>query len=930
MKETFIQNAPLFSSLSPDEQQIIGEALKPQAFAKGETLLTQGQPTASLFLIQSGWVKQATVLDSGRTILNNLGPGSLVGDMDLLLGQLASSSAQANSDVSVWSLSEEDLDKILNEHPLIGLKLSGALGSRVKQLERYLVQHRLRHMPLFADLERTELTAIAEKLEPLDIRRGGLIFRAGAPAERMFIVEQGEVMLTSTAASEPFRQLGPGDMLGEMALLTNKPYDGVARASTEVVLWALPRNDFLALTARYPNIRVAMSNRLSQPLSIDDRVLAQARLRQLALFKDLPDLTLNAIASVLVLRHYPADEQIFQAGDAGDALIIVDSGAVQLSDDQQRTSALRPGEHYGELSLLTGRSRTHSATALSDSNVWLLYKSDFEELLARYPALGDALSKAISARLASTNNLFLNQHLRRISLFAGLNDAERRDIAEVLRAAHFNRGDVIFAEGERGDAVYFIETGEVQLATRIGESYQMNFERLIAGDFFGELALLNDAPRKSTARAVVNDTQLWVLHKADFEQILTRYPQLALSLSKVLSERLARTDARANRTAGRTPIKPPTAGYLAPVTRPAAARPAPVPVAKRSPTPQTKTPARATPLKVKPPSAPAQAAAKPHTAMPQQRPVAARPQLRRAPGTPQTTAVAIRPVQRALVPVRQPVADPLTLAVVDSVKWVIERPMGTKFRMVALTILFVWLCGISAPIAIISALRAPQINEQLNALGVAVNIGDDGLPQVALGVPTFTPTPQPTNRAATGTPVPKTSPTSAPKIVASPTRAPTRVAQAQPSATPTTGPVIAPAAAQQQSSVDFKLVKVRQLTPCENNGNHNLYVVVLDKDGKGIPNIPVEFSWPDGSFRDVTGKKTENIPYLGVDAKTTAGYVDWPVFKGPVRARVVAGTSDQTEWLRFDLPDQTCEKTGNTIGNSTFHYSYLIVFQKTN
>ena len=131
------------------------------------------------------------------------------------------------------------------------------------------------------------------------------------------------------------------------------------------------------------------------------------------------------------------------------------------------------------------------------------------------------------------------------------------------------------------------------------------------------------------------------------------------------------------------------------------------------------------------------------------------------------------------------------------------------------------------------------------------------------------------------------------------------------------------------SSADFRLSLVRQLTPCENGGNHHLYILVLDRLGNGLPNIPVETVWAGGRFVDTTGKKVETIPSLGIDSGTTAGYLNFPMFHGSYRVRVLQGTSDQTDWLTVDIPrDEMCVRIDNPVGNSTFHYSYLIVFRK--
>ncbi len=953
MKETFISNAPLFSSLSLDEQSLIGGAMKAQTFANGERLLLQGQPVQQLYLIQAGWIKQTTALDGGRTLVNNLGPGSLVAEMDALLDQPATSSAEAHSDVSLWALSKTDLDEILAQHPLIALKFSTALGTRLQQVDRYLINQRLRAAPLFAELGDDELSAIAAKLSPLEVRRGGMIFRAGTASDALFLIEDGDVLLsTARIEGNDTRTLHAGELLGEMAVLTNKPYDGAARASSECVLWMLRREDFGALTEQYPKIRAALSARLSQPLGQTDRALARQQLAKLTLFADLPAEVVDGVASVIVLRHVPSGEKIFSAGDSGDSLIIVEQGEVQLVGDA-KLMTLRAGDYYGEQSLLTGKTRTESALAASDCNLWILSRSDYDELLARFPALGTALSKAVSARLSDgSNSAFLHQQLKHMPLFANLGEAELQEIACALYAQTYRRGEVIFAEGQRADAAFLIESGEVQLATRVGDSYQMHFERMGAGDFFGEIALLAEGARKSTARSIGDETQVWVLYKSDFDRILAKFPQLASQLSKVMSERLARADER---PAPRRQVTPPSNGARPIAPRPVSVRASTTPAVKR-PSAQPNS-ARPTPLTLKPTSEPKPArpvagqrqttavSARPLAGgVPQAMPVPARPQPRSmseravtpllVAGSSAARAVAPRAAASRTAVVtassHQAQSSPVTLAVYNSMNWMKARSLGFKFRMVAVTMLFVWLCGITAPVAVLSALNSPQSANALSVGGLAVVLGDGSSANQANALATFTATPPAASGQQRNAP-----PVSATKAVAqvagkTPTKVAARPTQGSPTnSAQTLNPV--PADVQQPTStpsVDYKLVKVRQLTPCENNGNHHIFALVLDKDGKGIPNVDVEFIWDSGSFKDRTGQKVEYIPALGITNQTTTGYVNWPIYKGRTRVRVSNSASDMTDWLRVDLPDQRCDANDNPIGNSLFHYSYLVVFQK--
>jgi len=294
--------------------------------------------------------------------------------------------------------------------------------------------------------------------------------------------------------------------------------------------------------------------------------------------------------------------------------------------------------------------------------------------------------------------------------------------------------------------------------------------------------------------------------------------------------------------------------------------------------------------------------------------------------------VAMRPASasRTAMVVHQPQSSPVSLAVYNSMNWMKARSLGFKFRMVALTMLFVWLCGITAPVALLSALNSPQSAGTIAIGGLAVNLGDGSSVNQADALATFTPTPpaasgQQRNAPALGATnvaarVPTKTPTKA-AVVARAQTSPTSSAQ-------TLNPASADAQPTSTPSVDYKLTKVRQLTPCENNGNHHIFALVLDQDGKGIPNVEVEFIWDSGSFKDRTGQKTEYIPALGVTNLTTSGFVNWPIYKGRTRVRVANSASDMTDWLRVDLPDQRCDANDNPIGNSLFHYSYLVVFQK--
>ena len=130
-------------------------------------------------------------------------------------------------------------------------------------------------------------------------------------------------------------------------------------------------------------------------------------------------------------------------------------------------------------------------------------------------------------------------NLRRIPFFGELPDTELQAISEQLHRERYLKGQVIFSEGEEGDALYLIESGQVQVVT--GPSSD---EKILAylgpGNFFGELALLLDEPRSATVRVVI-DVEVWVLRKHDLEAMLEDHAIIALQMSRELSRRLVET-----------------------------------------------------------------------------------------------------------------------------------------------------------------------------------------------------------------------------------------------------------------------------------------------------------------------------------------------------------------------------------------------------
>jgi CRP-like cAMP-binding protein len=103
-------------------------------------------------------------------------------------------------------------------------------------------------------------------------------------------------------------------------------------------------------------------------------------------------------------------------------------------------------------------------------------------------------------------------------------------------ARDFPAGAVLFVEGHAGTDMYIVVAGEVEIRRRVGDADRV-LAVLTAGEFFGEMAVLNGRPRSATA-VVRSAARLLVIDGTTFEAMLRARPEIALRMIKALAARL--------------------------------------------------------------------------------------------------------------------------------------------------------------------------------------------------------------------------------------------------------------------------------------------------------------------------------------------------------------------------------------------------------
>jgi CRP-like cAMP-binding protein len=135
--------------------------------------------------------------------------------------------------------------------------------------------------------------------------------------------------------------------------------------------------------------------------------------------------------------------------------------------------------------------------------------------------------------------LKINHRLAASALSCDLSERELKIVDAFVHDRQFLAGEIVFDAGEQGQALYIIVSGAVQIC--LPGQHETPLAELKTGDFFGELGLLDDAPRSAQVRAS-EPSELAVLFRGDFERLMASHAQIAskiaLQLARHLGQRL--------------------------------------------------------------------------------------------------------------------------------------------------------------------------------------------------------------------------------------------------------------------------------------------------------------------------------------------------------------------------------------------------------
>ncbi|ORY08360.1 cyclic nucleotide-binding-like protein [Clohesyomyces aquaticus] len=232
------------------------------------------------------------------------------------------------------------------------------------------------------------------------------------------------------------------------------------------------------------------------------------------LFSHLDDEQSAQVLGALQEKPIPTKGiKVIQQGDVGDYFYVVENGNFDIYINKSgkleagpdglgaKVGSVGPGGSFGELALMYNAPRAATIVSSEQSTLWALDRVTFRRIL---------MDSAFQRRR------MYEGFLEEVPLLSSLTPYERSKIADALETKKYPSGTTIIKEGDVGESFYILESGSAEVYKR-GVDKPVN--RYKKGDYFGELALLNDAPR---AASVVSTSEVKVatLGKNGFQRLL--------------------------------------------------------------------------------------------------------------------------------------------------------------------------------------------------------------------------------------------------------------------------------------------------------------------------------------------------------------------------------------------------------------------------
>jgi CRP-like cAMP-binding protein len=235
---------PLFAGMPSDALQALVENLQLVSLERGQTLFREGDPGDALYVIAEG---EVSVQNEGppRVEMSRLGPGAFLGEVALMTDQPRSATVVCLQDAELLRIDRHTLSRVLANH-------GDVLRAVLRFVRDRLVDRWMRTSPLFRPFNDAERIELAAKFKFLEIDGGTVVLGAGERPDGLYIVLAGQFLVLRNKSA--VAQLGPGDLIGETALLSGGAFKSDVVARGKGLALCLPAAVFREVIMTHPHV----------------------------------------------------------------------------------------------------------------------------------------------------------------------------------------------------------------------------------------------------------------------------------------------------------------------------------------------------------------------------------------------------------------------------------------------------------------------------------------------------------------------------------------------------------------------------------------------------------------------------------------------------------------------------------------------------
>lgn len=229
-------------------------------------------------------------------------------------------------------------------------------------------------------------------------------FLEGQPSDKMYLLVEGEVSLVRNKRTLDI--VRPGEIFGEMAVITQQPRTATAMARKFCVARSLDARQFQQAIQATPEFALMLMNIMNNRLRLTLELMKQtaslpstAEREEFTVFDKRMIEELVAAFRTRPPQNFPATRLIMKEGDAGKNMYVLIKGKVSVSIQGREVERIGPGGVFGEMALVDQAARAATATASTDCQLLTITRPDFLELVRTKPGFAVSLLKAIAERL---------------------------------------------------------------------------------------------------------------------------------------------------------------------------------------------------------------------------------------------------------------------------------------------------------------------------------------------------------------------------------------------------------------------------------------------------------------------------------------------------------------------------------------------------